>query len=254
MQFHNSLLLNFPSIGLNEIDQVKLMDRVDTKYAFTVENLNLILPKLTQEYSILEIDGVRLPTYKSLYFDDDKFTFYADHHKGKSSRFKVRIRNYVESGLFFLEIKHKWKGRVKKRRMRVDGFQKSMENEHKTFVEKYIPHLKEIAPTLLNEYNRITLVNIERQERLTLDFNLKFEWTDKRKDFDSLVIAELKQPRLDRNSFFNVTMRKMGIRPYRLSKYCIGTLELYNEKEVKHNFFKEKLLKLEKINEGSNKQ
>ncbi len=104
MQFKNSLLFDFPSIGLDEMDAVKLMDRVDTKYAFSVAELNDLLPELIPEYQILEIDGVRLPTYKSWYYDDEKFTFYADHQRGKDSRFKVRIRNYVESKLFFLGI------------------------------------------------------------------------------------------------------------------------------------------------------
>src|SRR5690606_28168066 len=103
-------------IHLNEMDQVKLMDRVDTKYAFPLSKMSELLPQLVSEYRIFEINGVRLPTYKSLYYDDEKFTFYADHHKGKPNRYKVRIRNYVESGLFFLEVKHKNKGRVNKKR------------------------------------------------------------------------------------------------------------------------------------------
>jgi hypothetical protein len=38
------------------------------------------------------------------------------------------------------------------------------------------------------------------------------------------------------------------IRPYRLSKCCIGAIELYKEKNIKYNRFKEKLLKLKSIN------
>jgi|TARA_R110000737_G_scaffold345455_1_gene373983 hypothetical protein len=250
MSIISGLLQNFSPIHLDEMDAVKLMNRVDTKYAFTRTTLKELLPLLTQHYKILEIDGIRLPTYKSLYFDDEKFTFYADHHKGKSSRFKVRIRNYVESGLYFLEVKHRWKGRVNKKRIRVSDFQHVLLDESHEFVNKNVTNLGNINPTMWNEYNRITLVNIERQERLTLDINLKFNWEEKHRDFDSLVIAELKQKRFDRKTPFNEIMRDMGIRPYRLSKYCIGTLELYDEKTVKHNFFKEKLIKLEKINEG----
>lgn len=250
MSIINGLLQDFSPINLHEMDAVKLMNRVDTKYAFKLSLLSELLPKLTEHYKILEIDGVRLPTYKSLYFDDEKFTFYADHHKGKSSRFKVRIRNYVESGLYFLEVKHRWKGRVNKKRIKVPDFQYDLPEKSMDFVEQNVTNLGNINPTMWNEYNRITLVNLERQERLTLDINLKFNWEDRRRDFDVLVIAELKQKRFDRKTPFNEIMRGMGIRPYRLSKYCIGTLELYDEKTVKHNFFKEKLIKLERINEG----
>jgi hypothetical protein len=250
MQIINTLLQKFSPIHLHEMDAVKLMNRVDTKYAFTIDRLAELLPILTEYFDILEVDGVRLPTYKSLYFDDEKFTFYADHHKGKSSRFKVRIRNYVESGLYFLEVKHRWKGRVNKKRIKVTDFQHELPLESQDFVEKNVANLGKINPTMWNEYNRITLVSTKRKERLTLDINIKFNWQEKHREFDSLVIAELKQKRFDRRTPFNEIMRGLGIRPYRLSKYCIGTLELYDEKTVKHNFFKEKLIKLERINEG----
>jgi hypothetical protein len=245
-----SLLQQFDPIHLNEMDQVKLMDRVDTKYAFPLNKLDELLPQLVSDFRILEINGVRLPTYKSLYFDDEKFTFYTDHHRGKSSRFKVRIRNYVESGLYFLEVKHRWKGRVNKKRIQIADFQHQLPKTSQEFLAKNVTNLGDINPTMWNEYNRVTLVNIERQERLTLDINLKFNWEGRNRDFDKLVIAELKQTRFDRKTPFNVIMRGMGIQPYRLSKYCIGTLELYDNKVVKHNFFKEKLIKLERINEG----
>ena len=64
----------------------------------------------------------------------------------------------------------------------------------------------------------------------------------------SLVIAELKQESLDRNSPFYKLMKKERIRPYRLSKYCIGSVEIYGEEVLKFNRFKKKLLFLNKIN------
>jgi hypothetical protein len=42
-----------------------------------------------------------------LYFDTDSKRFYHDHHNGKVKRTKIRMRNYVESNLTFLEIKKK---------------------------------------------------------------------------------------------------------------------------------------------------
>ena len=249
MQHINTLLQLFDPISLNEMDQVKLMDRVDTKYAFPISKLGELLPQLISEYRVFEINGVRLPTYRSLYFDDEKFTFYRDHHRGKSNRFKVRIRNYVESGLYFLEVKHRRKGRVNKKRIQISDFQHVLPEKSHKFVATNVTNLGAINPMMWNEYNRITLVNIERKERLTLDINLKFDWEDAHRDFGGLVIAELKQKRFDRKTPFSI-MRGMGIQPYRLSKYCIGTLELYKNVNVKHNFFKEKIIKLEKINEG----
>jgi hypothetical protein len=61
------------------------------------------------------------------------------------------------------------------------------------------------------------------------------------------MIAELKQEDLDRNSPFYVLMKKQQIRPYRLSKYCLGSIEIYGENQLKFNRFKKKLLHLKKI-------
>jgi hypothetical protein len=46
-------------------------------------------------------------------------------------------------------------------------------------------------------------------------------------------------------------MKKERIRPYRLSKYCIGSVEIYGEEVLKFNRFKKKLLFLNKINHAS---
>src|SRR5690606_15545601 len=108
-----NVLSQFRGISLEEMDRVKLMNRVDTKFAFRIELLPRLLEDLQGFYDVFEIEGTRLPSYESLYFDDDKFSFYHDHHNGKMSRFKVRFRKYVESNLHFLEIKHNFKGRTR---------------------------------------------------------------------------------------------------------------------------------------------
>lgn len=244
----DDLVQDFRPISLAEMDTVKLMNRVDTKFAFTRDELDLLLPKLKKYYQILEVDGIRIPTYKSLYFDDDNFSFYKDHHNGKNSRYKVRFRKYVESDLMFLEVKHKFKGRVKKKRIKVDDFEDKLSKDSINFIKKHVDNLGDVEAKMWNIYKRITLVNLEMEERLTLDINLKFNWGKEEKKFDDLVIAEIKQEKVNRNSPFFTVMKTMGIRPYRLSKYCIGTIELYSRKKIKYNRFKEKLLKLKKIN------
>ena len=244
----DDLVQDFRPISLAEMDTVKLMNRVDTKFAFTRDELDLLLPKLKKYYQILEVDGIRIPTYKSLYFDDDNFSFYKDHHNGKNSRYKVRFRKYVESDLMFLEVKHKFKGRVKKKRIKVDDFEDKLSKDSINFIKKHVENLGDVEAKMWNIYKRITLVNLEMEERLTLDINLKFNWGKEEKKFDDLVIAEIKQEKVNRNSPFFTVMKTMGIRPYRLSKYCIGTIELYSRKKIKYNRFKEKLLKLKKIN------
>lgn len=242
------LTKTFDPITLAEMDGVQLMNRVDTKFAFSVTDLETLLPTLEKDYRILEVGGTRTPAYESLYFDDIHFSFYNDHHNGKSNRFKVRIRKYVESNLFFLEVKHKNKGRTDKKRIATDGFSQSLSEDHRLFLSTYFDRSDLLRANMWNSFNRITLVNKHAEERLTLDFNLSFHWNEENHQFDNLVIAEVKQGRFNRKSAFFELMKTHRIRPYRLSKYCIGTIELYGRDNIKYNRFKEKLMKLKSIN------
>ena len=242
------LLDPFEPITLQEMDRVKLMNRMDTKFAFRFSDLNTLLPLLTLNYRVLTIEGTNTPHYESLYFDDERFSFFRDHHNGKGDRFKVRIRKYVESNLFFLEIKHKIKGRTDKKRIVTDQFNEVLPESDLAFVQNELQANKNLVPTMWNSFQRITLVSKTENERLTLDFNILFEKDGVKKSFKQLVIAELKQEDLNRNSVFYQLMKEQRIRPYRLSKYCLGSVEIYGEDKLKFNRFKKKLLYLKKIN------
>ncbi len=242
------LLDPFEPITLQEMDRVKLMNRMDTKFAFRFSDLNTLLPLLTLNYRVLTIEGTNTPHYESLYFDDERFSFFRDHHNGKGDRFKVRIRKYVESNLFFLEIKHKIKGRTDKKRIVTDQFNEVLPESDLAFVHKELQANKNLVPTMWNSFQRITFVSKTENERLTLDFNILFEKDGVKKSFKQLVIAELKQEDLNRNSVFYQLMKEQRIRPYRLSKYCLGSVEIYGEEKLKFNRFKKKLLYLKKIN------
>lgn len=242
------LLDPFEPITLQEMDRVKLMNRMDTKFAFRFSDLNTLLPLLTLNYRVLTIAGTNTPHYESLYFDDERFSFFRDHHNGKGDRFKVRIRKYVESNLFFLEIKHKIKGRTDKKRIVTDQFNEVLPESDLAFVQNELQANKNLVPTMWNSFQRITLVSKTENERLTLDFNILFEKDGVKKSFKQLVIAELKQEDLNRNSVFYQLMKEQRIRPYRLSKYCLGSVEIYGEDKLKFNRFKKKLLYLKKIN------
>ena len=86
-------LKEFNKISLSQMDNVSLMRRIDTKYLLTQNDLLKILPSLKEDYKILEINGNRLMSYATLYFDSVLKNCFIDHHNGKSNRFKVRIRN-----------------------------------------------------------------------------------------------------------------------------------------------------------------
>jgi hypothetical protein len=242
-----NILSKFQTITLEEMDGVRLMDRVDTKFVFSYEQLLQILPSIESEYRILKVENNLLPEYQSIYFDSEDLFFYEEHHRKRLDRFKVRYRKYVDSDIVFLEVKHKKKGRTNKNRILVNELTTEMPDEHKKFIDNAgVPEL-DLKPILRNKFNRITLVSKSSVERLTLDVHLEFEADGKHEDMNEIVIAELKQEKASRNSVFWRTIKKHRIRPYRLSKYCIGMIKIKGKENVKYNRFKKKLLKLNKI-------
>jgi len=244
-------LNSFDPISLDEMDNVQLMNRVDTKFTLSEKGLSEILPELMNHFKILEVKGKRISKYESLYFDDDNFTFYIDHHRRKINRYKVRYRTYVDSNLSFLEVKHKNKGRTNKMRIVVDGIKQELSPEHKKFVSDSGVQINNLKPALMNTFDRITLVGKVFNERLTLDLNLSFSLEGKNEKINNLVIAELKQEKVTRNSPFYRIMKKRLIRPLRISKYCTGLIKMLGSKNIKYNRFKKKLLQIEKINKNA---
>ena len=113
----SDILKNFQKCSLSDMDRVKLMNRVDTKFVLSKESLFEILPNLFNDYLCLEINGQSLLSYKNQYFDDEDFSCFQDHHRKIPNRFKVRIRKYLDTHVSFLEIKKKIKGRTNKSRI-----------------------------------------------------------------------------------------------------------------------------------------
>ena len=242
----NKILTEFNPISLAEMDEVKLMNRSDTKFVFSQTTLLNILPLLQSFYRVLEVDGVRLSSYKSLYYDTEDFQFYHQHHNGKTNRDKVRFREYIDSGLTFLEVKHKNnKGKTIKKRVRVNEIQHSLEGENKSFVEKLVGERLNLIPYHWNHFQRITLVHKQQKERLTIDVDFRFQDQNQEGQIEGMVIAEIKQEKKSRTSDFIRMIKKEGIHPFRISKYCIATARLYPK--LKRNNFKRKFLHLNKI-------
>lgn len=237
-------------ISLDEMDSVKLMNRTDTKFAFNGNLLPEILKDCGTQYRILEINGKRFASYRTLYFDTADHRLYLDHHQGKPTRYKVRIRNYVESGLFYLEVKVKSKGRTIKSRIKLKEFELNLGERSRQFLKETTGEDIPLVPVLWNGFNRITLVNRLEKERLTIDFGLSFEDINgHRADVGSLVIAEVKQENRNRSSRIIQILRKYGIRESGLSKYCLGSV--LTEPLLKYNNFKQKVLFIQKITKAA---
>lgn len=242
----HDILHGFAPITLEEMDNVKLQDRVDTKYMLSTAMLPELLKELWPDYRLLHVQGRPGTNYRSLYFDTPDLRHFHDHHNGRTHRCKVRFREYLGSDLAFLEVKRKTGGgRTDKARMRVPAIPLELSPELNAFVAKAAGREDVLVPTLWNHFTRYTLVHRHRAERLTLDVDLRFSTPSQDKALGPIVVAELKQGRADRGSPFVQAMRKRGIRPAGMSKYCIGMLMV--GRSTKYNAFKPVLLNLEKL-------
>lgn len=245
-----TILEQFLPISLEEMDGVKLQDRVDTKYVFGEGRLPEVLSAMLADYRLLEVAGIRGTKYKSLYFDTTDLKHYKDHHNKRTFRSKVRFREYIGSDLAFLEVKCKTGlGRTDKKRVRVDSIPSTLSPEQQAFVSKASRMEQPVQASLWNYFTRYTFVNKHSPERLTMDLDLRYTDTSNERVLGGIVIAELKQVRADRTSPFVRIMRKRSIPTSSMSKYCVGMLLM--EKNVKHNAFKEVLLKLERIQKAA---
>lgn len=251
-----TILHGYHGLTLEELSRAPLMNRTDEKFAFLLEDLPTILENIREHYDVLNIDGKVIFAYTSQYFDDPDFRFFNDHHRAIPHRFKVRIRTYLDTSTSFLEVKEKVKGRTDKKRMLYSGFSKDgLEPEAQAFLEARLHEKLALRPVMVNSYKRITLVNKFIEERLTIDFDITNGTMDEPLACDQslkkIVIAELKQPRLDRASPFYKLMKALRIRPFRISKFCFGMMDLYGSGAIKSNNFKSKRLFIQKLSSNA---
>lgn len=237
----------FEPISLAEMDSVKLMNRTDAKFLIPLAMFSAILTDLLPHYRILDVNGLRLADYETLYFDTESLQLYHEHQSGRLNRYKIRQRNYVQSNLIFTEVKFKNnKGRTIKTRVRQQVLPgETMDDNVCSFLQRQTPfYAAELQPVLWVDYTRLTLVSRTTAERLTLDLNLTFRNGNTTKNYAPVVVAEVKQESL-KHSFFLDLMKKYKLREGSISKYCLGIISLY--RHVKHNRFKLKLNHLHKI-------
>ena len=215
------ILASYRSLTLEKAEAVKLMHRIDTKYIVTVDDAIRLLQDVREDYHVLEIASQRTGIYSSTYYDTNDRQMFYSHVTGRFPRYKVRERTYSQNGLKFFEVKQKCnKGRTSKRRISIA--------ENSAEANDWIPQKSpfradELAPSLINSFERITLINNELTERVTLDFNLHFRSPAgvTTPVYDRVAIVELKQNKTA-ESPLKKYLRSKGVRSGGVSKYCTG--------------------------------
>ena len=234
------------TISLDEMDSVKLLNRKDTKFGFSVEIMDDLIKFMSLNYKSLLVEGKVGAEYHTLYYDTPDFNSYVEHHNERSNRNKVRFRRYGEEDCY-LETKVKTnKGRTIKKRKKKKSIPLKLSEKSKKFINETLNgvNVDNLIPQTWVHYKRMTFVNLELKERITIDVDLKYEKVDvkgevmKTVETPQLIIAEAKQDGLSKESFFLQYMRSKKIQSMGLSKYCMGTM-LLNE-GIKQNRFKKR--------------
>lgn len=244
---NNTVLDSFAPISLDEMKSVRLMNRVDSKFVTTIPRLLQLLELAKEEYFMQEIDGKRNSAYTTLYYDTPSLDMYIMHHNGCLGRQKVRVRQYVDSGQMFLEVKNKNNHRrTRKKRITIDEFNIEGEEKHDFLAPLCWWDVDSLRPALRNWFDRITLVNKAKTERVTIDTGLRFHnfVTGKDESLDQAVVVELKRDG-NQPSPLLAMLRELHIHPHGFSKYCIGTA--LSNPGVKQNRLKPKLHYVDKL-------
>lgn len=242
----NEIIETFESIDLNSMDQVKLMNRTDRKYWFHLDTLKQILKSIQSEYYILTINDTKLLPYATSYYDTLENNMFISHQNGKLNRHKVRRRQYVTSGISFLEVKFKNnKGRTLKKRIPTKFSNNTFNSDESSFINKCTPFKdKTLIPSLNNQFSRITLVNRDFKERCTIDLDIKFFNSSNKADLNNLVIVEVKSDSNSSQTPMIKALKDFRVKPSGFSKYCVGRTLI--EPTLKSNNFKSKIRMISK--------
>lgn len=225
MSLPKEILELFEPIALEEMEKVRLMNRIDSKFVTNTDKLIELLKIASNDFLLQEIDGKRNMPYSSCYYDTPDRDMFYQHQRGKKRRQKVRTRLYEGSmDVPFLEIKSKNnKGRTKKKRVLMeDGEEISIYQE---FMEKNCGYeLENLSPVLTNHFYRLTLVNKDMTERITIDTDLEINnlITGNRVELPDTVIIEWKRDGVNSKSGLGLILRSLHIRQMSFSKYCLG--------------------------------
>jgi hypothetical protein len=223
-----------PTTELGALNAVQLMRRFDTKYVVPETWLPQLMESMSGHAHVLSVEGDVECRYDNLYFELPGDRFLQDHLRGKARRMKVRKRRYASNNMAFLEVKERLPGgRTEKERIATGhGLSSSLSADEQAFLTSRVRHSEDLMPSLSGGFYRTTLVDFDRNERVTVDrtLNAAAMGGEDAPLLQGLAVIEVKQPRPDRYSPIQLWLRSLndrkGIigRETSMSKYTVARL------------------------------
>lgn len=231
-----STLSQLNPILLSQMEGAELMSRLDQKFLIRTSWISELLLECREDYNILEVEGERMTTYQNQFIETPALDALQEHIRGRKIRSKARIRKYESNKKRFLEIKRKTvHGKTLKHRLERDieiPWNAPLDGAELGFLSEHFPYTNARLTELRCEYDRLTLVSTEREERITIDTRIQFQLGDATDGLGNLAIMEVKQLKIDRFSPMLLALKKFRFstpplgREIRLSKFVVGTLLL----------------------------
>lgn len=231
-----SVLDRIAPIGLDElVEKAGLQTRVDRKYLMPVSRLDELVAALAPCSQVLDIDGLRLFDYESVYFDTPDLLAYRLAAHRRRRRFKVRTRSYLDSAQCWLEVKTRGpRGSTVKNRLPYDPRDRTTIAPGRWFVtgvlaDRSIRGVDDLTftPTLVTRYLRSTFFLPQTASRVTIDTAMTWQGTRSRVELPELAVVETKSG--STASVMDRLLWTRGHRPVRVSKYATGLAALHPE-------------------------
>lgn len=195
----------FTPIGLAELNSTgALQIRVDRKYLVPPRVLTRLLEELPSRSRVLTIDGRQSFTYDSTYFDTEVLDNYYAAARSRERRWKIRERNYLDTGSSWLEVKTRRGEHTVKERIEVTGGQPGRWSDaEQRMIDGALGRagvgtvrLAALRPVLGTRYRRMTFFDPVSRARLTLDHGLAWrdEITQRVRRLGQTVVVETKSP------------------------------------------------------------
>ena len=222
-------------VGLLDINQdAELLTRTDRKYVVTNAELDAFVENFADGCSVLHIGARRSFGYSSTYHDTPDRRLHRDTAYRRPKRFKVRVREYTDTGVAMLEVKAKnGRGRTVKHRVDLSKLAGPLHAPHdrltaemRTYVDAVVDTdlTDRLEPTLRVDFRRTTLLAPAGDSRCTIDLGLHTEDPDGNALDPDVIVIETKSD--SRASAFDRWLWAHGVRPTPLSKYCTSMAAL----------------------------
>ncbi|HZO98100.1 MAG TPA: polyphosphate polymerase domain-containing protein [Gaiellaceae bacterium] len=220
------------------VDRAGLATRVERKYLVSATDAARLCGLLPPEARVLEIGGSRAFRYASAYFDTPARDIYLATAYRRGRRFKVRIRQYLDSELAYVEVKAR-RGRFTTKDRVPSGGADSLTAAAAAHLAGYLRAARvfdldvaALAPALRTRYRRTTVYLPESGSRVTFDTELSFSTAacDRRGrtiELPELVVVETKTA--GPPSSLDRLLWSLGIRPVKFSKFGTGLAALHPE-------------------------